>query len=105
MKEYNPSFINLKNSSNSGADFLSRVFTIIQKKDSSEKLIKNSYSLLNHPGSKRLFNTIRHIDPNITKAKVEYITSLCETYHLNINLTTKYGMLKGKFKSEILRKW
>ncbi len=62
-------------------------------------IIKSYHQQLVHPGSKRLYNTIKALDTRITQKLVEYITSVCKTCQENKSSNLKYGILKGTIKT------
>ncbi|ORD99192.1 TF211 [Hepatospora eriocheir] len=98
IEEFSPEFLFIKGCNNVAADFLSRVYLLIkeEEKNKSLSIIRKFHNQLIHPGSKRLFNTLKNMFPFITRQTVEDFTSKCKICSTNKRDNTRYGLLSGE---------
>ena len=95
IDEFSPKICYIEGKKNIGADFMSRNFLIETIKNSNKSEIEYYHNLLIHPGSKRLYNTIKKICPEITIKEIEKYTDSCNGCQVNKKSNQKYGNLQG----------
>ncbi len=100
IEEFSPKILYIKGQDNSGADFLSRCLIISQFSEKKD-LIDYYHNELIHPGSKRLFNTIKDLGHGITRKDIEEFTSKCEVCQKIKPTNPKLGILSGTISIDL----